>query len=107
MNYLYCCQQNKEGLRLSIVDPGTGNEIWLQKYPAFTEDKASGELVEDLTLIDYGVMNNIYDTAGVEKYLKSIGVISESDGVYLDTKSIKLQNTPSVKLPEGVTLATK
>lgn len=106
MNYQYSCQENRGELKLSLVDPETKNEIWHQCYPVFTEDVITGELVEDLTLVETGIMKSTYDTAGLEKYLKDCGVISSADTITLNPLSVKLPAIPgaAMKLPEGVVL---
>lgn len=106
MNYLYQSQESKGELRLSLTDPETKKEIWHQCYPAFTEDVITGDLVEDLTLIDYGVMKSTYDTTGLQKHLQACGIIQATDTISLNPLSVKLPGmaSSSVKLPEGVVL---
>ena len=84
MNYLYSVEGSKGELRFSLADPETKKEIWNQSYPSFTEDVKTGELIEDMTLIDYGVMKDMHDTAGLEKYLKDCTVIQSGDTITLN-----------------------
>lgn len=80
MNYLYRHHKADDGqLILAVLHPDSKAIHWSAVYPSFIEDKSSGNLIEDPTLIDLGVMKSVGDIAGLEKYLKEIQKIEPGD----------------------------
>jgi hypothetical protein len=59
-----------------------GEWIWEVNYPDLYEDEESGELVESSTIFEDGYMKDASDIQGLEKYLKSIGVLDDDDKLY-------------------------
>lgn len=79
MKYLYRHQVDNGQLTMAVISPDTKTVLWKAVYPSFTEDKSSGELIEDATLMELGVMKNLNDVSGLDQYLKQAQVISDSD----------------------------
>jgi hypothetical protein len=63
----------------AYVEDEKGNVVWEVRYPDYYEDDETGELVESNTIFDDGYMKHHNDIDGLEKYLKSIGVLKEND----------------------------
>jgi hypothetical protein len=59
------------------------NVVFEVHYPDFYEDEESGELVEGTTIFEDGFMKNPHDVEGLEKHLKSLGIIKEDDELNL------------------------
>ena len=55
------------------------NVVFEVHYPDFYEDEESGELIEGTTIFDDGFMKNPHDVEGLEKHLKSLGILKEDD----------------------------
>jgi hypothetical protein len=81
MNYLMNSIAKGRQWKLSVLHPETKQVIWCRQYPAFTEDAGTGELYEDFTLIDFGIMKSSSDNIGLEGHLKHIGVLSAEDAL--------------------------
>lgn len=56
--------------------------VWQHSYPSFTQN-SDGDLIEDKTLIEHGVMKNVNDVEGLKLHLQTIGVINQGDVVAL------------------------
>jgi hypothetical protein len=75
-NYTY---HEERGEFHASVEDSNGKTIWEVHYPDFYEDDESGELVESSTIFEDGYMKYQNDIDGLEKYLKSIGVLKAND----------------------------
>ncbi|NBX27485.1 MAG: hypothetical protein EBR55_04425 [Chitinophagia bacterium] len=60
------------------------NVVFEVHYPDFYEDEESGELIEGTTIFEDGFMKNPHDVDGLEKHLKSLGVLKEEDELVME-----------------------
>jgi hypothetical protein len=60
------------------------NVVFEVHYPDFYEDEESGELIEGTTIFEDGFMKNPHDIDGLEKHLKSLGVLKEEDELVME-----------------------
>jgi hypothetical protein len=60
------------------------NVVFEVHYPDFYEDEESGELIEGTTIFEDGFMKNSHDVNGLEKHLKSLGVLKEDDELVME-----------------------
>jgi hypothetical protein len=60
------------------------NVVFEVHYPDFYEDEESGELIEGTTIFEDGFMKNPHDVDGLEKHLKTLGVIKEEDELVME-----------------------
>ncbi len=82
MTYLYTPNAQKDRLVISVHSE-KGNRVFNNYYPSFTEDAISGELTEDLTLIELGVMSSVNDIEGLRKHLVDIEILQPGDSLQL------------------------
>lgn len=74
--YFYSYTAKTGELTMSVAD-GSGNVVWSMKYPSHVEDKVTGDLIEEPTLIDMHLMGSVADVEGLGKLLKGAGIIPE------------------------------
>ena len=60
------------------------NVVFEVHYPDFYEDEESGELIEGTTIFEDGFMKNPHDVDGLEKHLKTLGVLKEEDELVME-----------------------
>ncbi len=60
------------------------NVVFEVHYPDFYEDEESGELIEGTTIFEDGFMKNSHDVNGLEKHLKSLGILKEDDELVME-----------------------
>lgn len=80
--YVYNPVQGKGSLALCLYSE-KGDKVWENVYPAYTENSATGEMEEDLTLIELGAMKSCTDTEGLKNHLVEIGVVQPGDSIML------------------------
>lgn len=78
--FLYEYHEERGEFRASLTDEN-GKEVWSVKYPDYYEDELTGELMEGSTIFEDGFMRNVDDISGLEKYMKSMGVLKADDEV--------------------------
>jgi hypothetical protein len=85
MKYQLHINKERDSLSFSLSAPGTG-VVWTASYPSFVEDARTGDLIEDPTLIDMGVMKSTSDTDGLTNYLITQSVLQQGDSISLINK---------------------
>lgn len=81
-NYDYKPVQGKGSLTLCLY-ADDGQKVWENEYPAYTENATSGDMEEDLTLIELGAMKSCTDTEGLKNHLVSLGIVQPGDTIIL------------------------
>lgn len=81
MQYLYKYLQTGNRLKMAVVHPSTHSLVWSVDYPSFVQDNATGELIEEGTMIGLGIMNCAEDTEGLQRYLKAEGILQQEDEI--------------------------
>ncbi len=79
--FVYKVDSGKGTLSLSLYPMDMSKVVWQHSYPSYYQDSKEGELVEDLTLIEQGVMKSTKDIDGLKKHLVSIEVIKPEDEI--------------------------
>ncbi len=74
MTYIYSYQKNNASLSMQVKSPD-GKTVWKQSYPAFVEDRVTGDLIEDDSIINAGIIKDCEDVAGIETLLKNNNII--------------------------------
>lgn len=77
-NYFFKSVVEGKNWIITVLDDD-GDEIFHYQFPSFTDDKFTGQLIPDQSLVDLGIMKNTNDTAGLEGYLKKEGYLKEED----------------------------
>lgn len=83
MLYKYTCEERERNIVLKVIQPETNRVVFLRQYPSFYEEAITGYLIEDGTLVSYGLMKDFNDVEGLAQYLRQCGIIGEGDAIEL------------------------
>lgn len=73
-SYIFKSESSLDKLKLTVIS-GEGNTIWEMDYPSYVENVLSGEMIEDPTVIELGIMKSPTDITGLQVYLRKQGII--------------------------------
>lgn len=82
MEYQYQYINYGHRLRMAVIHPDTHVIKWEAQYPSFVQDAVTSEMIEDPTIFELGVMNNVEDVNGLEQYLITQHILDDGDCLY-------------------------